>query len=192
MIPGAARVWRCPTSVRWLPRALAGAVLAAGVISARTLDRTADPVLASRVGLLVTLAAAALAWLVVRTGGIVRLEIRLGEDAVEVSGGRRERALEYRDVVALDFAAPMTAGRRWVPALTLLDRFDQTWPLPAWVDDPRALLRGILEHAGRTDLEVWAEARRIGDRLERAHRALWLFWALVPALPVAAILRAVL
>jgi hypothetical protein len=72
--------------------------------------------------------------------------------------------------------------------VTLLDRFDQLWRVPALLVDGRIWLERLLEHAGRDDLRAYADAHDLGARMERAGQRTVLGYSVAAAILVAAAL----
>lgn len=163
-------VHRCPAVCRWLPRILGASVLAAGYISSRALDP--EGVLfgsyAIRVGII--LAGAALGLWLVRAGSEVHLSVALEEEGILFRARGAGRTLEYGQIRALNFQAPMAMGRRWIPAVVLEDRNGISWRIPALLDDCGRLLDAVIERSGESGLRSWAEARGLFPRIARARR----------------------
>jgi len=158
--------FRCPRAARWLAHVLAAAVLAAATIASQ--PDPSDPSGSSLLRPIVVAFGAGLALWVLRRGAVLRRRVSIGESGVTLSVGRRERTLEYRDVVSLDARIPFESNLQWVPTLGIVDVFEHTWEIPMAIEDGPRLLDRFLDRCDRDDLRVWAEARAIRPRLERA------------------------
>ena len=172
--------FRCPTAARWLAHALAAAVLAAATIASQP-----DPSAPSGSSLLrpiVIVFGAGLGLWVLRRGAVLRRSVALGDAGMTIGIGRRERTLEYRDVVSIDARMSFEAALQWVPTVGIVDVFEHTWEIPMAIEDGPRFLDLFLERCGREDLRVWADARAIRRRLARAP------WFVPAAYAVAAIL----
>jgi hypothetical protein len=162
----AGAVYRCPTAARWLPRALAAALLAAILVTALSVDPQGVLATWSRAfrGALAVAGAAAALW-IVRRGGELRREVRVLDDALEFRDGKRLDRLPYADVAVLEFANSFGVGRSWLPALMVLDRKGRAWRVPSLIEAGDRLVGELLERAGRSDLEAWAAARNIERKM---------------------------
>ena len=160
------RSYRASTAARWLPRTLGAAILVASTLWALRADPRIDP-LAPYVARFVVLVGALAAFVVVRAGAEVRHEVSLDDTGIRIGSGGRMRSLEWPDVERLDWIAPFTSGRRWIPAAALVDRFGAAWRLPALIADGDGLIRELLRRSGRSDLAAWAEVYRLERRMRR-------------------------
>lgn len=180
---------RSTRAARWLPRVLAGSVLAAAMIGARGMDPENVVSGSDTARLLVTVFGAALAWWLVRTGGEARVSVRAGDDGVEFRAGSHRRVLEYRDMTAVRFQVPFEARWRWLPALVLVDRFGAGWRVPAFIERGPELLRRILERCPAEEAVRWAEARRVDRSLERSRRFVPIGYVVAVVVLAAALIR---
>ncbi len=180
--------YRCGTAARWLPRALAGSVLAVALMVAYDVDPEGQA-WGSGVfrGLLGAAGGIAALW-IVRRGGELRGAVRPGRDAVAFERGRGEAEVGYRELVELDWSPPLGPSRSWLPALLLVERSGRAWRVPGLLRDGERLLAEILERAGRDDLRAWAEARALERRMAGAGRRVAAGYAVAAALAVLAAL----
>jgi hypothetical protein len=165
-VEGGEHVYRCGAAARWLPRALAGAVLAAGLLVAFALDPDATVRLVQpfKRGLVLVSALVAL-WLV-RKGGEVRVRIGAGPEGLVFLAGRRRLDLPYRDIAALRYEPPFGVSRwAWIPALALIDRQGRSWRIPALIERGERLVAALLDFSGRADLASWADALDLERRM---------------------------
>jgi len=163
------RIHRCSAAARWLPRAFAGAVLAAGLLVAFSLDPDATVPLVRpfKRGLVLVSALAAL-WLV-RKGGEVRVGVGAGPDGLVFVAGARRLDLRYRDIATLRYEPPFGMSRSaWMPALALIDRQGTSWRIPALIECGERLVAALLEQSGREDLAAWADAFDLERRMARS------------------------
>lgn len=161
------RTYRCSAAARWLPRVLAGAVLAAAMIASWPRPDAVPPPPRLLQPLVVVLGAAFALW-VVRKGSVLRREIDLGVDGLTFRIGRHERVLDYVDVRRIDGRGPFEGVLHWVPAVVLIDVFEKAWDVPVALEDGPAFLDDLLDAAGDDELQAWAEARGLRGRMERA------------------------
>jgi hypothetical protein len=160
------RLFACSAAARWLPRALAGAVLAAAMFAAFRIEAAGEPLL-PMVRRFIVVAGALFALGVARKGSEVRCRFGLTADALVVQVGSREYRLELARVQRLDYAGPFAGSLSWLPATVLIDRYGGSWRIPALVHEGDDLLAELLRRAGRHDLDSWAEAYRVISRMGR-------------------------
>ena len=127
------RLRRCPDWVRWLPRVLGGALLAAALIVIMSLE--SGPSLLGRSKAVLMVMAGAVALWVVRAGSDVRLEAGLVDDALRIGARGRYLEVPLGDIEALDYAPPFVNARNWPPALVVVDRHDRRFRVPAALRD---------------------------------------------------------
>ena len=181
MVNGVAAEHRCTGGGIWMPRLLAGAVLVAAVIASRTMDP--DELFASSQvyrWLVIVLGGIIALW-ILKDGGIVRWSVQASESGLVFRAGRKENVLEYRDIVHIDYHLPFSSGRHWVPAMVLQDRLGTDWRVPSFIQDGGDLVVELLKQADRSELDAWADARRIRKRMGRGLGSLWA-WYLVAGL----------
>ena len=123
------RVYGCGAAARWLPRALAAAVLMTAMFGVFRIDGTGDALLPT-VRRLVVVAGALLALGVARKGSEVRCKFGLTREALTVVVGSRHYRLELADVRRLDYAAPFAGSLNWLPAAVLVDKDGRSWRVP--------------------------------------------------------------
>ena len=181
MVMAAAGEHRCTSGGIWMPRLLAGAVLVTAVIASRTMDP--DELFSSSQvyrGLVMVLGGIIALW-VLKDGGIVRWSVQAGDQGLIFRSGRKENVLEYRDIVHIDYHLPFSAGRHWLPALVLQDRLGTSWRIPSFITDGSGLVAELLERADRSELDAWADARRVSQRMGKSAGSL-RFWYGVAAM----------
>lgn len=161
------RVYRCSVAARWLPRALAAAVLVGAFLSAYRFDP--DGVLpASRYLKVVVVAfGGALAMWVLRKGSEVRTVVSLKADELTFGYGAREFSLRIDDLDRFEFETPFAQSRTWLAALVLRDRFGQQWRVPAMLDRGDELVAELIGLSARNDLQAWAETLGLERRMGR-------------------------
>jgi hypothetical protein len=165
------RLYRCGATARWLPRILAAALLVSALLAA---DRLAPRVRLAGWGLFapaVVLLGGLLALAVVRQGGEVRRTVRFSAGAVLFGEGKRRFELPFERIETLAWEPPFATRRRWVPALSLVDRDGRSWRIPAFIERGEQLIAELLRRSGRNDLAAWSEALRLASRLGRPARA---------------------
>ncbi len=174
--------YRCGAAARWLPRALAGSLLAAALIATKRVDP--ELVISGSRGFrtaVIVLAAILAVW-ILRQGSEVRLRIEVdGRDLVFESGAQRF-TLHLGDVEALRYDAPFGISRSWLPATVLIDRSGREWRLPGLLDAGDRLVEEILRRSGNQNLEAWAQAMRIRNRMSRGGRRVRLGYATAAAI----------
>lgn len=168
----AVRTYRASAPARWLPRALAGSLLAAATLVALSVDPAGVSDYSRPFGIaLVVLAAVAALW-VVRRGAEVRVRVTPASKDIEFRLASSSARLAYADVDRVDYAPAFGPSRSWLPAMTLVDRDGEIWRVPALLDDGPSLVADIVARAARSDLEAWAEARGLASRMRGSRRRL--------------------
>jgi len=178
MVKDEERVWRCSPAAIWLPRALAAVVLIVAVIASRTMD-PGDLYQGSSLyrGLSVVMGAL-LSLGILKQGGVLRWTIRVGEAGIIFCSGSKSNQLEFRDITTIDYQWPFSAGRHWVPALVLEDRFGGQWRIPSFIKDGPDLVQELLTATGRRELSDWADARKIGASMGRGIGSIRVWYVL--------------
>jgi hypothetical protein len=162
----------CSAAARWLPRILAASLLAAGLLAAFHFERRPNVPYASQFEAFLVLVGGVLAFWVVKAGAEVRLRLRFEDGRLWFSYGGRSAALELRDIERFEYAAPFVAGRRWLAAAQIIDRGGAVWRVPALLANGGEWLDELLRRTGRSDLDAWAEALNLRERMSRAGRHL--------------------
>ena len=159
--------YRCGAAARWLPRALAGSLLAAALVATMRVDP--EVVISGSRGFrtAVVILAAVLALWILRRGGEVRLRIEVNARDLVFEFGAQSSTLRLADVETLRYDAPFGVSRSWLPATVLIDRAGREWRLPSLLDDGDRLVEKILQRSGKQNLEAWAHAMRIRSRMSR-------------------------
>jgi len=156
---------RCGFACRWVPRVLGSAMLTATYIASRAIDPEGLVSATSTIRPMVVVVGAVLALWLVRSGSEVHLKVGAGNDGVVFRAHGRERILMYSDIVGIRYDGPMAAGKRWIPAIVLVDRTGLSWRIPALVEGCRTLLETILQRCGDSGVRAWADARRVDARI---------------------------
>ncbi len=169
--------YRCGPAARWLPRALAAAVLAAAVLAAFRFDPYETLSASKYLRTLVAVLGAVLALWIVRTGGEVRTTFAVGDGELLLRHGPREYALRLEDLERLAYETPFAQSRTWLPALVLRDRFGQSWRVSAFLDGGDRFLEELLARTGHSDLRSWAETLRLGEIMARSGRRVLIGYA---------------
>ena len=152
---------RCPAVVRWLPRVLGGALLAAAMIVITSLG----PSLSGGWRVVLSVAAGVVSLWAVRAGSEVRLEAGLVGDALRMGARGRFLDIPLREIEILDYDPPFAMARKWFPALVVIDRHDRRYRVPAALSGGRRLLEEIVERSNDDRLRAFAEARRLSGRI---------------------------
>ncbi|GEM_PF-3486333 len=175
---GGEKTWRCSPAGIWLPRVLAGAVLAASLFASRALD-PGDLYRGSGLyrGLVVTLGALLSLW-VLKDGAVVKWSVQVRPKGIAFSTGRKSNLLEYRDIVTIDYHPPFSAGKQWVPAVILEDRLGGRWRIPTFIPGGAEWLSAFLEASGKEELAAWADAREISRKMGRGIGSLRTWYVL--------------
>ncbi len=160
--------YRCGGAARWLPRALAGSVLAAGMLAGARIEARGGVPGSASFRVLLVLAAAATALWIVRKGGEVRVQARPDAEGLVLTTGNRRARVAFDDLEAVRYEGAFGPSRSWLPAAVLVDRFGSGWRLSALLDDGARLIDEIVERSGREDLAAWVAAHRVRARMARA------------------------
>lgn len=178
--PAVDRTYRCGAAARWLPRALGGAVLLALTLMGLEVSPEIVRIL-PLVRQLVVAAGALSALLIVRHGAEVRHVFGLAPDAMVVGHERTGARLEYADLARLDWSPPLSGSLAWIPAAVLVDRQGKAWRVPALLSEGDEMMRGLLARARRDDLDEWAAAYRIVERMARYRLRIRIGYAVTTA-----------
>ncbi len=174
--------YRCGAAARWLPRALAGSLLAAALVATQRVDP--ESVVSGSQGFrtaVIVLAAILAVW-ILRQGSEVRLRIEVNDEDLVFESGAQQSTLRLVDVEALRYDAPFGVSRSWLPATVLIDRGGREWRLPALLDAGDRLVDQILQRGGKQKLEAWARALRIRSRMSRGGSRVRLGYATAAAI----------
>lgn len=167
---GRAGPFVCSTAARWLPRTLAGSLLAAALVVSMRIDPQGISAFSRPFRVALVLVAAAAALWIVRRGAEVRLRVWLGDDRIEFRHGNHGLVLPFAEIERIDFASAFGPSRHWLSALLLTDRAGRGWRIPALIADGGTLVREILRRAGRSDLDAWAAERDVEARMSRSRQ----------------------
>jgi hypothetical protein len=164
--------YRCSAAARWLPRILAASLLAAGLLAAFHFERSPGVPYASQFEAFLILVGGVVAFWVIKTGAEVRLRLRFEGTRLWFSYGGRSAPLELAKIERFEYAAPFVAGRRWLAAAQIIDQNGAVWRVPALLSDGGEWLDELLRRTDRSDLDAWAEALRLRERMARPDRHL--------------------
>jgi len=123
---------------------------------------------------LVLLVGAAFAVAIVRSGGMVRAEFSLAEEALRVRVGRHKQELPYELIVSMVYETPFVKRREWLPALVMIDRFGKRWRVPAFLSEGDRFVTELTAAAARDDLRSFASAHELPARMAATRtRLVW-------------------
>jgi hypothetical protein len=180
----------CGRAARWLPRTLAGAVFAAGLLAmARPGTSGADAPPARPFRAAVVLVAGVAALWIVRRGGELRGRNVVGPDSLAFEQGPHRTELPFDEVESLRYEAPFGVSRSWLPAAVVVGRDGRAWRLPALLADGARAIETVIERSGRSDLAAWAEAQRVVERMGRATTHVRLGYAGAAAIVLVTLVR---
>ena len=162
--------FRCSAAARWLPRALAGSLLAAATLAAFRMDPHGVLFSSTYLRNGVALTGGLLALWIVRKGAEVRSVVSIGDEGMVISHGSRSHTIPFNRMSRLGYAAPFAATRNWLPAMLLWDEERTCWRILSLLRDGERLLALLLERAGREDLAAWAETLRLQRRMAASGR----------------------
>ena len=181
-------VFRCTAAARWLPRALAAAVLVSAMILSTRIYTGVAGTDGSHARTLVVVVGAIFALAIVRSGAMVRAEFSLTAKALRLRIGRHERELPYEQVVSMIYETPFVKPREWLPALVLIDRFGKRWRVPSFLADGERFVTDLTEAAARDDLRSFASARDLSAKMAATRGRLVWGYSFALALIFAALL----
>lgn len=179
------RVFRSGSAARWLPRAMAAAVMVlAGVAAGRVPDGE-DLFAYFKVAYL--LLGAFGAFQILRAGTEVRVEVREDGDRIWVGAGSHQGEMEYAKIERLEYDSPFARSMRaWLPATALVDDLGRSFRLPATLDQGDLLLERILARSDKSELRTWAETLQLPARMSRPGRVVAVGYAAVVAVLIVA------
>ena len=178
----------CGAPARWLPRALGGSVLAAGILAAGRVGSQSSAGGAQGFRLLLLMAAAAAALWIVRKGGEVRVRVSVEAEGIVFEVGSHRVSLEFERIEALRYEAPFGPSRSWLPAAVVVERGGREWRLSALLTAGDVLIDTLVNRSGREDLVAWAEAHGIRDKMSRSSLRLRIGYAFALAVVILAAL----
>jgi hypothetical protein len=158
----------CGPAARWLPRALSGSVLTAGLLAVARLGGVAGIPMSQGFRLLLMMLAAAAALWIVRRGGEVRIRVSVAADGVVFEAGSHRACVFFEKIRALRFEGPFGPSRSWLSAAVIVDNTDREWRLSGLLARGERLIDEIVRRSGREDLGAWVEAHAIRDKMARA------------------------
>jgi hypothetical protein len=170
---GSSDAFACGVAARWMPRVLAGAVLASAFLATQRMDLEGVHSLSRAMRILVVMAGALLALAITRGGAEVRGIFSLGPDALTLAWGKRRMEVRYRDLAALEYDPPLSRRPFWLPAAALVDRNERRYRIPALVWGGERLIDELVRRSERPELAAWNEVRRIAPRMARP--GLWTY-----------------
>jgi len=182
------RVFTCGVAARWLPRVLAGAILAAAMLAALRFAPYRALAMARIVqGAVCVTGLAAAAWILRSASAESRSVIALDDEGLFLAQGRRNQRLEFERIERFEFDWPLGPSRRLWPATVLVDREGRVWRIPAVVDDGAALIDELLERTRRDDLREWATCLNLARRMGHARWIVGAGYGTAAAFVVAAV-----
>jgi len=155
-------------AARWLPRALAAAVLLASLLAAERFDLPRELNFTRPLRYSLMLVGGLLSLWFVRTGGELRVRISLGDRGIRFAHGTSATFLGYDEIHRLSYAVPFAHRRQWIPAVVLIDESGRGWRLPALLTRGDQLLDDLIRKSDREDLLAWADSLGLMRRLGRA------------------------
>lgn len=157
--------FRCGPLARWLPRALAGAMLVAALLAGQRIEHRGG--VGAQAQLLIVAAGAILALWVLRQGSEVRVEVEVDDRGLVFIRGAHRSALSFSAIEGLTWAPSFSLSRTWVPGCVLLDAEGRHWRLCALLHHGDRLVEELLRRAGRDDLAIWAAERFVVRHMAR-------------------------
>ena len=158
----------CGPAARWLPRAISGSVLTAGLLAVARLGTQAKLPLTQGFRVLLLMATAAVALWIVRKGGEVRLRVSIDTRGIDFEVGSHRAAVAFEKIEALRYESPFGPSRFWLPAAVVVDSGKREWRLSGLLGRGEKLIDEIVHNSGREDLAAWVEAHGIRDKMVRA------------------------
>jgi len=187
-VSGLARSWTAGRAARRLPWALAAAAMVAAAIAAGRVEPRSLPVGGAEARVAVLLIGALAGWWVARGSAELRRRIELDDAELAWIDGERRSALPLGDIDALGWDPPLSSRRRWVPAMTLVDRLGRVHRVPALLEDGDALVRDLVARAGDLHhVEAWARTLGLERRMGRIRCRLAVGYAVAALVPLAAL-----
>jgi len=175
--PRGERRFRCGPLARWLPRALAGAVLVAALLAGQRIEQRGG--VGAQAQLLIVAAGAILALWVLRQGSEVRVEVEIDHRGLVFRRGAHRSALRFSAIEGLTWAPSFSLSRTWVPGCVLLDTEGRHWRLCALLRHGDRLVEELLRRAGRDSLAIWAAERSVVRHMARTGMFVALGYAAV-------------
>ena len=157
--------FRCGPLARWLPRALAGAVLVAALLAGQRIEQRGGA--GAQAQLLIVAAGAILALWVLRQGSEVRVEVEIDDRGLAFCRGAHRSALPFSAIERLTWAPSFSLSRTWVPGCVVLDAEGRHWRLCALLNRGDRLVEELVRRAGRDDLAIWAKERSLLRHMAR-------------------------
>ena len=158
----------CGPAARWLPRALAGSVLVAGLLAVAGIGSQAKIPLSQGFRLLLMMTTAAMALWIVRKGGEVRIRVSVDAQGIVFEAGSHRRSVVFEKIEALRFEGPFGPSRSWLSATVVVDKTEREWRLSGLLARGEELIDEIVQKSAREDLAAWADAHRIREKMARA------------------------
>lgn len=169
--------FRCSTAARWIPVALAGAMLLGAVVLAVRIDPDRRLPGAGAMRVLLVAAAAVLGMRISLSLRELGLRLRFRSEGVLFELRGRSLTLDYGEVRHLDWDPAFRHYAKWLPALVLVDRRARRHRVPALLEEGDRFVLEFVSRSGRTDLADWVEVHRIAGRMARARSWVVLFFA---------------
>ena len=173
------------SAARWMPRAIAGGVIAVATVWALDITAVQRSGVMLR-GLALAIGAYFALW-ALRTGSEVLTRVRLEGDRLWLDAPGRTRELRYAAIERVGWDGPCArSARQWLPAAVLFDEEGAAYRLPATLVDGETLVEEILQRAGREELRSWEEALAIKARMARPERVVAIGYTVAAAILIAA------
>ena len=169
--------FRCSTAARWIPVALAGAMLLGAVVLAVRIDPDRRLPGAGAMRVLLVAAAAVLGMRISLSLRELGLRLRFRSEGVLFELRGRSLTLDYGEVRHLDWDPAFRHYAKWLPALVLVDRRARRHRVPALLEEGDRFVLEFVSRSGRTDLADWVEVHRIAGRMARARSWVVVFYA---------------
>ncbi|MBZ5640414.1 MAG: hypothetical protein LAO51_16860 [Acidobacteriia bacterium] len=165
--PAPETTFRSSRSARWLPFALASAMVVAALILAARIDAAGRVPNSAVMKTLLVASAAVLGVRIALSLRELRLRVRVRSKDLLLELGGRTAALAWEDILRVDWDPPFRHYGRWPPALVLFDRRAQRYRVPSLIAGGEQLVAVLLARSGRSDLADWAEAHRLDMKMAR-------------------------
>jgi len=180
--------FECGVAARWLPRVLAGAVLASGMIAASTIDPEGLVSWSGRVRVAMWVVSAALALAIVRGGAVLKRFAELGEENLRIGVRAHAQSLPYVEITDVRLVGPFAGGRSWAPTIAIYDRAGRGWSVPAPLRNGEMFVDHLLSNVGDEQVRAGAEARGVRAGLAWARGAVCAGYVLAGAVLLIAVL----
>jgi hypothetical protein len=131
--------------------------------------------------------AAVLALWALNKGAELRLKVAVSDDHLSFRYGTRPMSLPLKEIETLRFDPPFAWRKSWIAATVLLDARGQAWRLPVALEAGDRLVADLVRCSGREDLQTWADALRVEQRMRRGRVHTAAVYATAGAILIAAV-----